>query len=1350
MKKIFKKSIFYALVILVVLFLKLKSSKNEIGPISKYKTITSHELVGNSANHKNEKSFSHPVEHFKNGASLSMKNPESKLIDKNSKINFLSDDDKQSSNINEEKGGDFRDADESNEQDGPDKAFEQDFYRTMNLEMQRPTPEVLPAIITQNKLQIQQQAAIKSFAIPGASFSSAWIELGPNNVGGRTRALTFDPNDTSGKKVWAGGVSGGLWYNNDITSTSSAWNKVDDFWQSLSVTKIVFDTLDKKVAYVTTGEGFGVGSSIGAGIWKTSNGGSTWTQLSSTTNFLYSNDIIIRNESGKSVLYAAIDANNYMGKWTNTSNVGLYRSADNGTTWTQTLPIIDSVNTNKVPFVAASTQVSKNNTIWVGTKASPNANTNRGGGYILKSTNGIDWTVVKKFTVTNGSGRVTVAVAPSNEKIIYAFVENDNKLENLYRSNDEGITWTTLTKPVDADNTMPTTDFTKGQAWYDQSLAVDPNNPNVAIVGGIDLFKTVNGGNTWTQIGKWSNNNKLSLLKCSNVHADQHVVTYKPGSSNIALFGNDGGVFYTSNILGSDSLDVISTRNNGYNVTQFYSGAIHPYIGKNFFLAGAQDNGSQKFLSANPSATTRVSGGDGSFCFIDQTNPKYQITSYVNNVYYLSTDTGVSFNKTILDTSIGSFINPATYDNVLHILYSNSSSNFLVRIKNITGTPKVEYVNVPNLTNGVTALKVSPYNHLSTTLFLGTSNGKLLKVINADSVPTSTLIGGANFPSGSISCIEIGKSENELIVTFFNYGSKKIWYTSDGGKTWIDKGINFPDIPVRWALFNPNSIPSQVMLATELGIYSTNNFETSAPIWTQANNGFANVRTDMLQMRSSDYAVIAATYGRGLFLSNAFSEAKPPLINSFSPKIGIKGTKITIKGSNFINASEVRFGGLPALSFTVDADTVITAIVDIAYPGYVNVKTTGGVASLAGFSTSTPKISSFLPTSGGNGIPIIISGSNLTDITMVMIGGKAVKNFTIESSTTISTTIPDSTVNGKVVVSNDFYADSLAGFTTCITPKLSKTIDTSFCDGNILQISSTASSFYQWLNSNKNITNGTGQTYNIAATGSYQVKTTSNGCSALSNPLNVIVNALPTAPIVRDTFYCQNSKLTDTFRVVYTAGNSLLWYNIDTVGASSSSIMPKPNTTTLGFQKFFVSQKNTTTGCEGSKSKINVEIRPTPATPVISSDTANNLVSNVALKTIWNKDGSALIDTLQKYKPTTPGSYTARSTALGCVSEVSNTYYFIVTGIINLSQNEFVKLTPNPFVNQLNFDFVINGYQKLNIEAFDITTGIKVASLPNILPGMPIYLGQLAAGTYLIRVSSNDLKVVQQFKMVKL
>jgi photosystem II stability/assembly factor-like uncharacterized protein len=1337
MKAIFRKPLFYALLIMVI-FGIIKITEYEKVNIGKFRAKPSTSFVVKSNINKSIKPLKQNNYDISDGRELIIIQQKNRLIEPN--IGYVSVDDKEQKTewLSEQEK-------EDSEQDGPDKAFEQDFYRTMNLEIKRPTPEVLPGIINENYLKLQSNK--KAYAIPGSSSAAPWVELGPNNVGGRTRAITWDPNDPSGKKVWAGGVGGGLWYNNDITSNSSIWNKVDDFWQTLSINKIVFDTLDKKIAYVTTGEGFQAGASIGAGIWKTTNGGTSWTQLSATTNYLYSNDIVIRKENDKSVIYAAIDANYYMGKWTSTANVGLFRSTDNGITWVQTLPIIDTANTNKVPFVAASIQISKNNTIWIGTKSSPNSNTNRGGGYILKSENGTDWTVMKKFNVTNGRGRVTIAVAPSNEKIIYAYVENDSKLENLYRSDDEGVTWSILSKPIDADGGIPATDFTRGQAWYDQSLAVDPNNPDVAIVGGIDLFKTIDGGNTWKQISKWYNWN----AKYSYVHADQHVVTYKPGSSNTVLFGNDGGVFYTTNVLGADTLNVISSRINGYNVTQFYAGAIHPYAGKNFFLAGAQDNGTQKFLNPTFSSTSTVFGGDGAFCFIDQSNPKYQIASYVGNSYYLSTDTGVSFNKMLISkTNLGSFINPATYDNILHILYSNSSKDSLVRIKNITGIPKLEYVSVPNLSTAVTALKVSPYNHMSTTLFLGTNTGKLLKVVNADSIPSSTLIGGPSFPSGSISCIEIGASEKELLVTFFNYGSKKIWYTADGGKNWVDKMGNFPDMPVRWALFNPNKISSEVILATELGVYATNNFQTASPSWTQSNNGFANVRTDMMQLRSADYAVIAATHGRGLFYNNSFSEAKPPVINSFTPKIGVNGTKITIKGTNFLNASEVRFGGLPALSFNVDADTLITAVVSIAYPGFVNVKTTGGIAALSGFSTNPPKLESFLPKSGGNRIPITISGSNLSEITKLVIGGRTVKDFTIESSTTISAIIPDSTINGKVVISNDFYADSLTGFTTCTTPTLSKVNDTSFCDGNILQLSSSSSSQYQWLNNSTNITDAISQSFNIVASGNYQVKTTDNNCSALSNPIKITVNAVPATPVVRDTFYCQNTNITDTFKVVFSAGNSLQWYAIDSVGAASSSITPKPITTNLGFQKFYVSQKNNTTGCEGNKSKINIEIRPTPVTPSISRDTSNSLVSSGALKSIWYKDGTVLIDSTQKIKPLLPGSYTVKTNLNSCFSELSTPYYYLVTDIIKLNNNEFIKLAPNPFINQLNFDFVIRGYQRLNIEVLDITTGSKKASMQNLTPGIPIYLGQLSAGTYFIRVSSNDGKINYQFKMVKL
>ena len=1596
-----KKILFYSLFILLILFFKLSTINFEIMTTSPNKVNPNKEFVFNPINDQfkktlNQKSKNNDI----NDVAFFKK--EQKIVSKEEKVTEEKVEELNREIERREDEMERREEEmEALERDGPDKAFEQDFYRTMNLEIKRPTPELLPEIINENYLKVSSN--VKAFAIPGATSSAPWVELGPNNVGGRTRAISWDPNDPTRKKVWAGGVSGGLWYNNDITSTTSSWNKVDDFWQTLSINKIVFDTLDKKIAYVTTGEAYtsSTSSGIGAGIWKTTNGGTSWSQLSSTSNYLYANDIIIRNENDKSVVYAAIDANNYMGRWTSTANVGLYRSTDNGATWSQTLPIIDSANTNKVPFVAASIQISKNNTIWIGTKASPNSNNNRGGGYILKSVNGTDWTVMKRFNVNNGRGRITIAVAPSNEKIIYAYVENDGKLENLYRSEDEGLTWNTLTKPIDADNGIPASDFTRGQAWYNQSMAVDPNDPNTAIVGGIDLFKTMDGGKTWQQISKWSNNPGLNVLKCSLVHADQHAVVYKPGSSNTVLFGNDGGIFYAGNIFGTDTIRGIIERNNGYNVTQFYAGAIHPSIGKNFFLAGAQDNGTQKFLSPTFSSTSSVFGGDGAFCFIDQSNPKYQIASYVGNSYYLSTDSGVSFNKTLISNSdLGSFINPATYDNVLHILYSNSSSDYLVRIKNITGTPKLENVTVPNLTTAVTALKVSPYNHLSSTLYLGTNTGKLLKVTNADSIPSSTLIGGASFPSGSISCIEIGASENELLVTFFNYGSKKIWYTSDGGKNWVDKMGNFPDMPVRWALFNPNKISSEVILATELGVYATNNFNNASPTWTQANNGFANVRTDMMQIRSADYAVIAATHGRGLFYNSSFSEAKAPVISSFTPKIGVNGTKITIKGTNFLNASEVRFGGLPALSFKVESDTLITAVVGIAYPGFVNVKTTGGIAALSGFSSNPPKLSSFLPKSGGNGIPITISGSNLTEITKLVIGGRTVKDFTIESSTTISTCIPDSTINGNVIISNEFYADSLTGFTTCSTPTLSKVNDTAFCDGNSLQISSSTASQYQWINNNTNLANAISQTFKIVATGNYQVKTTNNNCSALSYPIKVTVNSLPASPIakdtfycnnlkvdtlkanfsvghsllwygtdttaaannygpvpntasvgnlfyyvsqvnnttkceskkvkiniiinpipaspivrdstycqnnanaklsvsnisghallwygtnatggnasttsllaatsdtitksyyvsqfntttgcessrakinatitpapviptikdtaycnnsatdtlkaiainghilnwydvatggallksspkpnslvvgnqnyyvsqtsnltncesvrgkimvtintipttptVRDTFYCQNASISDSFKVVYSSGHNLLWYGNDSVGGVANTITPKPNTANIGFQKFYVSQKNITTGCEGNRSKLNVEIRPTPTTPTITRDTSNNLVSNVALKSIWYKDGTALNDSTQKFKPTLAGSYTVKSSALGCNSASSAPYYYLVTDIIKLSPDEFIKLAPNPFYNQINFDFIIKGYQKLNIEIYDLATGARVDFRINVTAGTPLQLSQLAKGTYIFRVSSSDNKILQQFKIVKM
>jgi len=171
---------------------------------------------------------------------------------------------------------------------------------------------------------------------------------------------------------------------------------------------------------------------------------------------------------------------------------------------------------------------------------------------------------------------------------------------------------------------------------------------------------------------------------------------------------------------------------------------------------------------------------------------------------------------------------------------------------------------------------------------------------------------------------------------------------------------------------------------------------------------------------------------------------------------------------------------------------------------------------------------------------------------------------------------------------------------------------------------------------------------------------------------------------------------------------------------------------------------------ESVEYKIIYSIIPKPAIPVISRDTSNSLVSNANIGNVWYKDGTAITDTTQKIKPTAVGSYTVKTTQNGCVSSLSNPYYYIVTDIINLSKDEFIKLAPNPFINQLNFDFVVKGYQRLNLEVFDIATGIKVSSQPNLTAGTKITLGQLSAGTYLIKVTSTDNKISYQFKMVKI
>jgi len=208
-------------------------------------------------------------------------------------------------------------------------------------------------------------------------------------------------------------------------------------------------------------------------------------------------------------------------------------------------------------------------------------------------------------------------------------------------------------------------------------------------------------------------------------------------------------------------------------------------------------------------------------------------------------------------------------------------------------------------------------------------------------------------------------------------------------------------------------------------------------------------------------------------------------------------------------------------------------------------------------------------------------------------------------------------------------------------------------------------------------------------------------------------------------------------------GDTLKWFY-----GTKSDLSNVTSKTFNDSTKLFVTRTDSL-GCVISSDTVSLVKFAIPSAPVLSRDTANNIVANINGIT-WYKDGTPITDTTQKIKPTTGGSYTAKTTQNGCVSALSSPYYYLVTDIINLSADEYIKLAPNPFINQLNFDFVVKGYQMLNIEVFNVATGSKVASQPNLNAGSKINLGQLTVGTYIIRVTSNDNKIVQQFKVLKM
>ncbi|MFL5742916.1 MAG: T9SS type A sorting domain-containing protein [Flavisolibacter sp.] len=712
-----------------------------------------------------------------------------------------------------------------------------------------------------------QKSARMEAAVPGIN----WTERGPDNVGGRTRAILFDNRfGPDYKKVWAGGVGGGLWTTNDITATPVAWTKVNDALDNLAITCISQHpfTDSGAIMYAGTGEGWYNGDSIrGNGIYKTIDGGNTWTLLPSTRdnpNFYSVQDIkVICCGVGPAVVAT-------------TRRGGIQRSTDGGATWTKVLGAgVGGGGTNEgadLEFIY--------NYIF----ATMGIHTG-GGGIYRSSDGGKTWDAI--YNATGSEGRIEIACNPNAYWQMYALVTQNFgagdsvAIEKIIRNDvaddvpSNVITsWVTKANPPRCSLGNTTTDFLGGQGDYDVIAAIDPtvSNSNTLFVGGIDLYRSDDGGAHWTQLSSWAN----GYCGVPYVHADIHEILFRPnytfpGPAQDLLISCDGGIFRTAN-RGSSFTD----RNKSYNVTQFYSCAIHP-SSTNYFLAGAQDNGTLKFNSSGMNSTTEASGGDGGFCFIDQDDASRQITSYVMNNYFFSSDGGGSFTDYFWSTN-GSFINPSDYDNANDILYAGAPAGDYFRWTNVpTGSPSTVSVSDFSFAR-ITHVRISP--HTANRVYFGLDNGSVVRVDGADGSSITTKIIRSATPGQSVSCIAIDPSdEGHMLVSYFNYGVVSVYESKNATAatpTWQSVEGNLPDMPVRWAMFDPRS-SKWAILATEKGIWSTDNLGAAAVDWQPTNNNFANTRVDMLRYRASDRLLLAATHGRGLFSTTVPASAPLPV-----------------------------------------------------------------------------------------------------------------------------------------------------------------------------------------------------------------------------------------------------------------------------------------------------------------------------------------------------------------------------------------------------------------------------------------------------------------------------------------
>lgn len=1036
-----------------------------------------------------------------------------------------------------------------------------------------------------------------------------WVERGSNSdatgpssgnprpgngvTSGRMKAIWVDIADPTGNTVWVGGVWGGIWKTTNINSATPTWTPINDYLSNLVVTGICQDPTNPNTMYMATGEsGLLASYSIvgiirGDGVFKSTDHGVTWTQLPSTTTLTNCTKILCDATGNVYVSSVGISV-----------VLGLQRSSDGGASWV-------SIN----PFTNAATPTSRIVDFEISSTGAMHV---VGGLSSAAGIGGYRYTANPATVTTTGwSSPTTMYNIPTgtgarveittNGNTIYAAISNADKIDNIGKSTDGGNNWTTT--PITAAN-VTALNGSSGQGAYSNIIGVDPSDPNTIIVGSLNLLKSTDGGANFSKISEWVG---TTGQYC---HADQHgIVWYDNG--NKLLVGTDGGLFYSTN-KGVN----ISDKNTGLRLKQFYGVAAHPTL-PNYFLCGAQDNGTHQFNNPGLSNSIEVLGGDGGITGIDQDEPQFQAATYVYANFRRSSNGGATWSSNGSSSTAGLFINPYDYDNAGNRVYAGNVAGQFMRWENPHSGFTFNSVAITDFGTGLIS-SVTSSALSANRVYFGLTNGRVIKIDNADiATPTSTVITPAAMPAAAyVTCVaEASVNTQNLIATVANYGATNIYSTTDGGTTWAACDGNLPDMPVYWAVYHPDA-DTKAYIATETGVWSTDLLNGASTIWTPETT-FPTVKTSMLKYRAGDRTIAAATYGRGLWTATIPNTTCAPAAISTQP-----------------TATNVCAGS--TATFSVAA----TGFAPLTYQWQVSTTGIGGPFTNVGTNSATLTLTGVTAGMNNNVYHVVVTNTCPSTITSANV------LLTVQSTLAPTVTTPISycqnatasalTATGTSLLWYGTNATGGTGSTTAPTPSTATvgsttyyvsqtgtcgegpraaivvnvtaapsspgvTSSLNYCQGTTaIALTATGTNLLWYTTS----TGGTGSSSapvpNTATVGSvtYYVSQTTSGCESPRAAITVNITAAPAAPAVTTLVtYCQNSPA-----VALTAtGTNLLWYGTNATGGTGSTTALTPSTTTLGNTIYYVSQSNGT--CESPRAAITVSIvastpAPTVTTPI--------------------------------------------------------------------------------------------------------------------------------------------------------